>query len=106
MKNAKNNSLSYGVSLGWTVFDGMKMFAKLDQLKELQKLGAFCIDTVTNFVLTDIKVDAQEVYEKLLKQGVIVRSMVGWGMKTFIRVTIGRPEENKRFIKALKESLE
>ncbi|MFH6942544.1 TolC family protein [Flavobacterium sp. FlaQc-50] len=39
LKNAKNNSLSYGVSLGWTVFDGMKMFAKLDQLKELQKLG-------------------------------------------------------------------
>lgn len=39
LNNAKNNSLNYGVSLGWTVFDGMKMFAKLDQLKELQKLG-------------------------------------------------------------------
>ncbi|MHC0445282.1 TolC family protein [Flavobacterium sp. 3-218] len=39
LDNAKNNSLSYGVSLGWTVFDGMKMFARLDQLKELQKLG-------------------------------------------------------------------
>lgn len=39
LNNAKNNSLSYGVSLGWTVFDGMKMFARLDQLKELQKLG-------------------------------------------------------------------
>ncbi|GIQ59598.1 membrane protein [Flavobacterium collinsii] len=39
LRNAKNNSLAYGVSLGWTVFDGMKMFARLDQLKELQKLG-------------------------------------------------------------------
>lgn len=39
LNNAKNNSLNYGVSLGWTIFDGMKMFAKLDQLKELQKLG-------------------------------------------------------------------
>jgi outer membrane protein len=39
LDNAKNNSLNYGVSLGWTVFDGMKMFARLDQLKELQKLG-------------------------------------------------------------------
>jgi outer membrane protein len=39
LDNAKNNSLGYGVSLGWTVFDGMKMFARLDQLKELQKLG-------------------------------------------------------------------
>jgi len=39
LNNAKNNSLTYGVSLGWTVFDGMRMFARLDQLKELQKLG-------------------------------------------------------------------
>ena len=39
LDNAKNNSLNYGVSLGWTVFDGMRMFARLDQLKELQKLG-------------------------------------------------------------------
>lgn len=39
LNNAKNNSLNYGVSLGWTVFDGMKMFARYDQLKELQKLG-------------------------------------------------------------------
>jgi len=39
LDNAKNNSLNYGVGLDWTVFDGFKMFAKLDQLKELQKLG-------------------------------------------------------------------
>jgi outer membrane protein TolC len=39
LNNAKNNSLNYGVNLGWTVFDGMRMFARLDQLKELQKLG-------------------------------------------------------------------
>lgn len=39
LDNAKNNSLVYGVGLDWTVFDGFKMFAKLDQLKTLQKLG-------------------------------------------------------------------
>lgn len=39
LDNAKNNSLNYGVGLDWTIFDGMRMFAKLDQLKELQKLG-------------------------------------------------------------------
>lgn len=39
LDNAKNNSLNYGVSIGWTIFDGMKMFARYDQLKELQKLG-------------------------------------------------------------------
>ncbi|MGL2964887.1 TolC family protein [Flavobacterium sp. RSB2_4_14] len=39
LDNAKNNTLSYGVGLDWTVFDGFRMFARLDQLKELQKLG-------------------------------------------------------------------
>ncbi len=37
--NAKNNSLNYGVALDWTIFDGLRMFAKLEQLKETQKLG-------------------------------------------------------------------
>jgi len=39
LNNAKNNSLTYGVGLDWTVFDGFKMFAKKSQLEELQKLG-------------------------------------------------------------------
>lgn len=39
LDNAKNNSLTYGVGLDWTIFDGFKMFARLDQLKAIQKLG-------------------------------------------------------------------
>ncbi|WP_026713772.1 TolC family protein [Flavobacterium daejeonense] len=39
LNNGKSNSLNYGVGLDWTVFDGMKMFAKKEQLQELQKLG-------------------------------------------------------------------
>ena len=39
LNNAKNNSLSYGVGLDWTIFDGLRMFARYDQLKELKKLG-------------------------------------------------------------------
>jgi outer membrane protein TolC len=39
LNNARNNSMAYGVSLGWTVFDGFRMFAKYDQLQELQKQG-------------------------------------------------------------------
>ncbi|MGB5553422.1 MAG: TolC family protein [Flavobacteriaceae bacterium] len=37
--NAKNNSLNYGVALNWTLFDGFRMFANYEQLKENQKLG-------------------------------------------------------------------
>lgn len=39
LDNAKNNSMSYGVNLGWNIFDGFRMFARYDQLKELKKLG-------------------------------------------------------------------
>jgi len=39
LDNAKNNNLSYGVGLDWTIFDGFGMFARYDQLKELEKLG-------------------------------------------------------------------
>jgi len=35
----KNTNMNYGVDLGWTIFDGLKMFATYDKLKELQKLG-------------------------------------------------------------------
>jgi outer membrane protein TolC len=39
LDGAKNLSLNYGVGLDWTIFDGMKMFAKREQLKVLQKQG-------------------------------------------------------------------
>lgn len=39
LDNAKNLNLTYGVALNWTVFNGMRMFARHDQLKELEKLG-------------------------------------------------------------------
>ena len=39
LNNAKNNLLTYGVGLNWTIFDGFRMFARYDQLKTLQKQG-------------------------------------------------------------------
>jgi outer membrane protein TolC len=64
LDNAKNNSLSYGVSLDWTVFDGFKMFAKLDQLKELQKLGEAELKLI---ILTKIS-DVTSTYYNLVQQ--------------------------------------
>jgi outer membrane protein TolC len=37
--NARGSNLNYGVSLNWTIFDGFGMFARYDQLKELERLG-------------------------------------------------------------------
>lgn len=39
LDNAKNNSLSYGVAMNWTLFDGLRMFANFEQLKQNQNLG-------------------------------------------------------------------
>ncbi len=72
---------------------------------ELSKMGVATVDTVTNFILADLKTAAKPVYEALLKKGVIIRPMTAWGLDQFIRVTIGRRGENKRFINALKQIL-
>lgn len=83
-----------------TVRDGRK-----DISRGLQKLGVKVIDTSTNFMLIDLGREAAPVYERLLKKGVIVRAMGGWGLPTYIRVTLGKPSENRRFVIALKEIL-
>jgi histidinol-phosphate aminotransferase len=49
---------------------------------------------------------AGEVYEKLLRQGVIVRPVAGYGMPDHLRVTVGTPKENEKFLKALRTALD
>ena len=46
-------------------------------------------------------VDANEVYEGLLREGVIVRPVANYGLPDFLRVSVGLPEENLRFVEAL-----
>jgi histidinol-phosphate aminotransferase len=45
------------------------------------------------------------VYQRLLRQGVIVRPVAGYGMPEHLRVTIGLETENARFLAALRASL-
>lgn len=59
------------------------------------------IPSVGNFISVDFGKDAAPVYEALLREGVIVRPVAGYQMPTFLRVSIGLPEENDRFIQAL-----
>jgi histidinol-phosphate aminotransferase len=67
--------------------------------KELDSIGMKYVPTEANFIFMPLEQDAHTLYTILLKQGVIVRPM---GQHE-IRVTIGLPEENKRFIDALKK---
>jgi histidinol-phosphate aminotransferase len=61
--------------------------------------------TEANFFLVDLERDAAAVNQKLLRQGVIVRPMGGYGYPRFLRVNAGLPSENERFLKALAAAL-
>lgn len=69
--------------------------------REFDSLGLKYVPTEANFIYMVLERDSRELFDALLRKGVIVRPM---GPKQ-IRVTIGLPEENRRFIEALKESL-
>ncbi|HZH16443.1 MAG TPA: histidinol-phosphate transaminase [Archangium sp.] len=72
---------------------------------ELPKLGAKLAESHANFVLADFGRPAMELYEKLLRKGVIVRPMVGNGYPTSLRISVGTREENVRCVTALREVL-
>ena len=68
---------------------------------ELDRLGLTYHPTQANFFLIDMQRDAQAVFEAMLRQGVIVRSMKSYGFPRCIRVNVGTADENRRFIAAL-----
>jgi histidinol-phosphate aminotransferase len=54
-----------------------------------------------NFYLNKVGKNADEVFEDLLKQGVIVRSMTSYGYPDCIRISVGLHNENLRLLEAL-----
>lgn len=85
--------------------------------KELDKIGLEYIPSAANFILINVhpvrdtvsrgdisngvKISGKIVFDKLLRKGIIVRAMEEYGFKNFIRVTIGLPAQNKKFLKEL-----
>jgi len=72
---------------------------------EFDRLGVRFVPSVTNFIFVDIRRDCMETYQRLLERGVIVRPLKSNGFPTAVRVTIGTPDENAKFIQSLKEIL-
>jgi histidinol-phosphate aminotransferase len=72
---------------------------------ELNKLGLTVLPSEANFLAVGFGCDAAPIHKGLLGRGVIVRPMKSYAMPQFLRVTIGKPEENTRFLAALKEVL-
>ncbi len=71
----------------------------------VKKLGLDYIPTQTNFFLIKLPVPAREVYQKLLRKGVITRAMDSYGLDNYLRVSVGLREENEYFVEKLAEVL-
>jgi histidinol-phosphate aminotransferase len=70
----------------------------------LANLGLSFIPSYGNFISFKVA-DANSIFQRLLKRGVIVRPVGGYGMPGYLRVSTGLDHENARFLEALKESL-
>lgn len=71
--------------------------------RALADLGVGYYPTQANFFLIDVGKNADDLFDQMLRRGVIVRSMVSYGYPEYIRVNVGLHEENVRCLSALKE---
>lgn len=72
---------------------------------ELDKMNLKYWPSQANFVLFDTGKDAGEVYNALLKEGVILRPVKPYGMPNYLRMSVGLPEENQAAIAAIRKVL-
>lgn len=80
--------------------------AGLAQLaRGFEALGLDYIPSHANFITVQVGADAARVYKAMLAEGVIVRPVAGYGMPEHLRVTVGLPEHNARFLEALARAL-
>jgi len=81
--------------------------AELDFIYDaLDNLGIEYWKSQANFLMIKVGKNANEVFEDLLKQGIIVRSMTSYGYPDCIRVTVGLHDENVRLLEVLPGVLE
>jgi histidinol-phosphate aminotransferase len=71
-----------------------------------ESLGLDYIPSVGNFVAVDVGRTAAEVYDQLLRRGVIVRPVANYEMPNHLRITVGAEAENTKFIGALTDVLD
>jgi histidinol-phosphate aminotransferase len=73
--------------------------------KRLERLDLEYRPTAANFILIKVPIPGRELFKLLLKKGVVVRPVDGYGLPEYIRVSIGLPDENRRFFSSLEEVL-
>jgi histidinol-phosphate aminotransferase len=70
--------------------------------EQLSKMKILFVSGTANFVMVNVG-DGHAIFEKLLKQGIIVRPLKGYNLPEWIRISVGTMEENKKLVAALKE---
>lgn len=73
--------------------------------KEFESLKLNYIKSATNFITVNLNKKVDGLLEYLLKKGIIIRSLSAWGLANFFRITVGKHQENVKFIKYLREYL-
>jgi histidinol-phosphate aminotransferase len=68
---------------------------------ELKARGLRTIPSVCNFVTVDVERPGREFFQAMLREGVIVRPLDGYGLPNHVRVSVGLPAQNDRFYAAL-----
>ena len=66
--------------------------------RELPKLDIEIWPSDANFILARAGADC---YQRLLREGIIVRPLQGFGLPDYVRITVGLPEQNERLVKVL-----
>lgn len=83
-----------------TVWSGLDYFSI-----ELKKMGLDFVPSQGNFVFFDTAQDAGEVFNQLLRKGIIMRPLKNYGFSTQLRLSVGLMNENEAAIRALREVL-
>jgi histidinol-phosphate aminotransferase len=74
-------------------------------MARLSDLRVRTIPTSANFIYVETEESADELSARVQSEGVIIRPLAPWGIPNGLRVTIGTPEQNERFIEALKSAM-
>ncbi len=73
--------------------------------ESLTDLGCTVVPSQCNFVLVDTGIDASDMYERLLRRGIVVRPGNIWGYDTHLRISMGTDDENRRLVAAMAAEL-
>ncbi len=69
--------------------------------QQLTQAGFEVLPTQANFLMVDVKTGSREICEKLLRKGVVVRSLASYGYDSFLRINAGTQQENQTCVDAI-----